>query len=276
MGKKKKISEKVKIYNVVLIAVLIVLIFSLLAVLFAKLFRNTDYYKIEPRTNKIEEARKNDTSNFETIGWVKVQGTNIDYPLYGLINDDYDYPVNESYLWSLNMDRDFHSVMITYGHNIMNLGSQPILKSSTFTRMEELMSYVYYDFAQDNEYFQLTIDGRDYLYKIFAVNFMTVADLNEYPEGEFSTKDKEKYVERIKKESIYDYNVRVNKDDNIMSVVTCTRFFNDGTNYDFILTGRQVKPGEKVDKYKVKRNSNYVKIEELLKGDEENGNKENA
>lgn len=171
------------------------------------------------------------------------------------------------------MDRDFHSTMIAYGHNIMNLGSQPILKSSTFTRMEELMSFVYYDFAQDNEYFQLTIDGTDYLYKIFAVNFMTVADLNEYPEGEFSTKDKKNYVERIKKESIYDYNVKVGDDDNIMSVVTCTRFFNDGTNYDFIITGRQVKAGEKVDKYKVKRNANYVKIEELLKGDEENENK---
>lgn len=276
MGRKKKISEKVKIYNVVLITVLIVLIFSLLAVLFTKLFRNTDYYKLESRIDNIEKAKQNDKSNFETIGWVRVQGTNIDYPLYGLIKDDYDYPVNESYLWSLNMDRDFHSVMITYGHNIMNLGSQPILKSSTFTRMEELMSFVYYDFAEENEYFQLSIDGRDYLYKIFAVNFMTVADLNEYPEGEFSKQDKQDYIDRIKDESIYDYNIRVSKDDNIMSVVTCTRFFNDGTNYDFIITGRQVRAGEKVDKYKVKRNENYVKIEELLKGDEENETKENA
>ena len=162
--------------------------------------------------------------------------------------------------------------MLVYGHNIMNLGSKPALKDESFTRLEELMAYVYYDFAKDNKYIQLTMNGTDYLYKIFAVNFMYVADLNEYPEGEFSQSDRDKYLDRLLEESIYDYDIKIDDDDKILSVATCTRFFEDGLNYDFIVTGKFVKPGEKVNNYRVTRNKNYEKIANLLKGDENDEN----
>ena len=273
-SKKKQLSEKLKNYNILLIGMLIILIISLTVAMLVKIFRNTNYYKIESRTKEIAESKKTDTKDYETIGWIRVQGTNIDYPLYGVVQDGFDYPVTESYLWSLNMDSDFHNVMITYGHNIMNLGPQPSKKDKTFTRMEELMSFVYYDFAKENEYIQLTIDNHNYLYKIFSANFMYVADLNEYPEGEFTQEDRNNYVNRLIEESIYDYKVDINDEDKILSVVTCTRFFEDGKNYDFLISGRLVRPGEKIDNYKVSRNKNYPEIEEKLKGDETNETKD--
>lgn len=274
-GRKKKLSEKMKLYNFILIGVLVLLIFILSIVLFVKLFHSNDYYKVVSRNQNIEKSKKSDSSDYETIGWVRVQGTNIDYPLYGVIKDSYDYPVTDSYLWSLNMDSDFHNVMITYGHNIMNLGPNPLKHDDTFTRMEELMSFVYYDFAKNNKYMQLTINGEDYLYKIFAVNFMHVAELNEYPEGEFNPADRDAYVDRLVKESIYDYDVDLKSNDKILSVVTCSRFFMDGENYDFIVTGRLVRSSEKIKNYKVSRNKNYEKVDVMLKGDD-NDESENA
>ena len=272
-SKKKQLSEKLKFYNVLLLGALMILIIVLTTLLCLKLFGFGTYYKTVSRTKEIEKSKQTDTEEYETIGWIRVQGTNIDYPLYGVIKEGYDYPVTDSYLWSMNLDSDYHNVLITYGHNIMNLGPQPQMHNKMFTRMEQLMSFVYYDFAEDNEYIQLTMNNRDYLYKIFAANFMYVADLNEYPEGEFEKEDKKNYVDRLLKESIYDYDVEIKEDDNILSVVTCTRFFEDGNNYDFIISGRLVRPGEKIKKYAVKRNKNYTKIDEKLKGDGDNEEK---
>lgn len=267
--KKKKLSLKLKIWNIILIVLLSIFALFLLVFLIKLLFSGNSFYRIEDRKDNILKSKKSDEDSYETIGWLRVQGTNIDYPVFGVLNETFKYPVTESYLWSLNMDSDFHNVLILYGHNIMNLGPNPSKHDDNFTRMEELMSYVYYDFAQDNKYIQFSMDGKDYLYEIFAVNFMYAYDLNEYPDGEFNEVDKKNYVDRLKKESIYDYDVEVRDSDNIISVVTCSRFFEDGKSYDFIVTGREVRKKEAIENYKVYRNKNYEKVDEKLKGDEE-------
>ena len=276
-GRKKKLSVKLKRYNIMLIVVLSILMLLLFVLMIVKMVGKGDFYKVESRISNIEKSRKNDKSDFQTIGWVRVQGTNIDYPVYGIIQEGYEYPVTESYLWSLNMDSDFHDTMLIYGHNVMNLGPHPITHDESFIRMEELMNFVYFDFAKENQYIQFTIDGEDYLYKIFAVNFIEVLDYEEYPDGEWSSDNKEDYVDRLLEESIYDYNDGYQKGDKILSVVTCSRFFEDGVNYDFIVTGRLVRLGESIKKTSVLRNKNYVKIGEILKGaDEDEESTKNA
>ena len=269
-GRKKKLSEKLKRYNVLLIIALIVLMLLLGVLMVVMMFGKGADYKIVSRKDNIEKSRKQDNPEYETIGWVRIQGTNIDYPLYGVIKDGYDYPVSESYLWSLNMDSDFHDTMLVYGHNVMNLGPNPISHDNSFTRMEELMNFVYYDFAKENQFIQLTINGEDYLYRVFAVNFMLVESLNEYPKGEWVTADKTKYIERLVKESIYDYDVEYKDSDKVLSVVTCSRFFSNGRNYDFIVTGRLMRPGEAVRVTGVHRNRNYAEIDEIMKEAQKN------
>ena len=270
-GRKKIISKKLRLSCAILIGLFCLLVLLLEFLMVKNIIRKDIFYKIENRDEKIENSKKEDSDNHETIGWVRVQGTNIDYPLFGVLKNNFTYPVvSQSYMWSLNFDSKFHSTMVVYGHNIMNLGPKPELKNDTFERMEELMGYVYYDFANENKYIQLSIDGEDYLYKIFAVNFMTLEELNSYPTGEYDAAAKKKYFNEITKKSIYDYDIDVSVDDDILSVVTCSRFFGDGKNYDFIVTGRRVRDGEKIENYKVTRNKNYEKIYEILKGDEDN------
>ena len=264
-GRKKKLSAKLKRYNVVLIVSLVVLMALLGTLMVYKMVGSKAYYKIESRDENIAKSKSNDSKDHETIGWIRVQGTNIDYPVYGVIQDSYEYPVTDSFLWSLNMDKEFHDMLLVYGHNVMNLGPNPTKHSDKFTRMEELMNFVYYDFAQENQYIQITINGKDYLYKIFAVNFMKVSELNEYPEGDWEKQIKKEYLERIKAESIYDYKVDADENDDILSVVTCSSFFTDGVNYDFIVTGRRVAEGEAIEKTSVHRNKNYVQIDEIMK-----------
>ena len=276
-GRKKKLSVTLKRWNVVLLVVLIIFIGVLCYLLGMKLFGSKDYYEVQPREDNIKKSKKSDNEDHETIGWVRVQGTNIDYPVYGVLSREFDYPVvSDTFTWSLNDDSDFHNTMLVYGHNIMNLGPQPIAHDKNFIRMEELMNFVYYDFAKENLYMQLSMNGENYLYKIFAVNFMKVSSLNWYPRGEFSESTKKTYLKEITDGSIYDYKVDVDDDDKILSVVTCTRFFDDGFSYDFLVTGRLVEEGEKIEKYNVSRNKNYERIDKILKGDADDESKENA
>ena len=269
MSRSKKINKKIKTYNYILICLLVVISLILLMFLMESVFFRP-YYLTESREKNINKSKKSDAKDYETIGWVRVQGTNIDYPVYGAIKNTFQYPVNDkSFTWTLNEDTDFHNVMMVYGHNIMNLGPKPKMHDETFTKMEELMDFVYYDFAKDNKYIQLSINGNDYLYKVFSVAFIDVGYYNEYPEGEFSQEAKDLYIKDMKEKSIYDYNVKVPDDSKILSVVTCTRFFDDDINYDFIVTGKLVNKGERANNYKVTKNDNYKKIEKILKGSDE-------
>lgn len=274
--RKKKLSGRLKRYNIMLILMLIVLMGVLGFLMTYKIFHQEYSFSIESRKDNIAMSQKHDTSDYETIGWVRVQGTNIDYPLYGIIQEGYEYPISDSYLWSLNMDSNFHDTMLVYGHNVMNLGPNPLSHANGFTRMEELMNFVYYDFAKENQYIQLSMNDQDYLYKIFAVNFMKVDDFEEYPEGDWKSTDRMRFVNRLKEESLFDYDVSLGQDEKIISVVTCSRFFSDGTNYDFIVTGRLVRPDEKITHYSVYRNKNYERIVEVMKGAEDDEESDNA
>ena len=69
-------------------------------------------------------------------------------------------------------------------------------------------------------------------------------------------------------EFINDKILDVNKDDDIISVITCTRFFGIDDRKDFRIVGRLVRDDEKINDYSVKRNRNYVQVEEKMKGDD--------
>ena len=267
MARKKKISMRVKGYNIALICVLIVLIVSMTTVLVTVMFKSKAFYKVESRQQEIKENKKTDTEGYSTMGWVRVQGTNIDYPLYALNEAKETFPETKSMLWDLSLDGKFHNVMLLYGHNIQNLSSHPLKHDKTFIRLEELMNYVYYDFAKENKYFQVTIGDKDYVYKIFGVNFMGVDQFYGYSRTDYTKADKKHYINEVLKDSIYDYDIDVDENDDIASIVTCSHFFETKSN-NFLITGRLVRKNEKVDDYSVYRNKNYTeKILPILEGE---------
>ena len=229
-----------------------------------------DYYKYESRVSNVALAQDSNNSNYQTIGWLKVQGTNLDLPILTGIDDDSDFPVEmEKYVWNVGPNRRFQNKLDIMGHNIYNLSSSPKLSSDNFNRFEELMSFVYYDFAKENKYFQVTIDGKDYIYKIFSVDFINAVDVDMFPSGKYTTEDIKYQLDLFKENTLYDYHVDVNENDNIVSLITCTRFFGTEKYIDFLVNGRLVREGEKIDDYSVTKNSrNYSKVEKILKGDD--------
>ena len=75
-----------------------------------------------------EKAKQGDDDTHETMGWLRVQGTNIDYPVYGKLSKTYSSEeVTESYLWSLNSDSDYKSPYKVVHHKLYH--SQDLTKS---------------------------------------------------------------------------------------------------------------------------------------------------
>lgn len=232
--------------------------------------KNIHTFEIESRTSYVGKTKISDESDFEVMGWIKVQGTNIDYPLIRTDNSESPFPVElESFAWSTNYDNLFHNHIFIIGHNIFNLSSKPKLSDERFTRFEELMNFVYYDFAKENQYIQLTIDGKDYIYKIFSVGFLKESEVYGFPfHDDYTKKEMKDYIRVMNKFNIYQYDVDVNENDKVISLNTCTRFFGPDSKKEFYVNGRLLRDGENTSNYKVKKSKNYKIIEDMWEGEE--------
>ena len=124
-----------------------------------------------------------------------------------------------------------------------------------------------YDFAEKNQYIQYTKDGENHLYQIFAVGFIDDSKLSYY-ENNYSKKELTEYINEARKNSFYDYQVEVTGDDDILTLVTCTRFYGLSQNVDFKIDARKVRKNEVIGKNKLAESAKYDKIREEMKGDE--------
>ncbi len=261
-GKKQKLKlKKYKRFLGVIILIVAILLLILLHFLWNVI---NPAYKIEDRIGKMEE--KQEIYKEDVVGWLRVEGTNIDYPvIYNTAEVNMDQ-LDYDFVWTNSDDEQLGNRELILGHNVLNVSKQPIITDKTHTRFEQLMSFIYYDFAKENQYIQYSINGENYLYKIFAVGFIKNKDMQYY--DKFYTKKKLKdYIEQAKKDSFYQYKVDVSEEDDILSLVTCTRFYGYEANIDFKIDARRVRKYENIMKYGVAESKKYGKIKEEMKGE---------
>ena len=133
MKKKKK---QVLVAAILLITLLIIgLIIS-----FTNMFKSS--YKVSDRTLKVREKS---SEGYPVMGWVRVQGTNIDYPV--LYAQDSNYSLNDvdiSFAWTNSSSTTLNDRVILHGHNIRNVSSKPLLNEKEFNDFEHLPSFLYY------------------------------------------------------------------------------------------------------------------------------------
>lgn len=265
----KKESSKRRIPVIYLITALLILII-LIAIIIAILWNSKEAYKIENRVEKIAEYQKK-SEEYEVEGWLRVQGTNIDYPVIFTENLLDLNNIVEDFTWQLEKPEDLLNRTVILGHNIRNVSSNPIITDASHTRFEQLMSFVYYDFAKENQYIQYTKNGKDYLYKIFSVSFIDDVDLRY--SGYLSQEELKEYIEKALEDSYFKYDVEIAENDKIITLITCTRFFDGSTNYKFKVEGKLVDTDEKTKLSTVTVKDNYKEIEAIMKGGEGNETK---
>ena len=263
-GKKRKNNKNWRLLLIgsttVLLIGIVLLLNSLLSLLNIK-----PIYQIETRVENIEKYAK-ENEEYTVSGWLRVQGTNIDYPI--LYDKDYMKLENLAgeYTWVLNNKEDMYDRTLILGHNIRNVSSNPLIANKEHDRFEQLMSFLYYDFAKENQYIQYTKGDKDYLFKIFAVTMLEDTDL-KYSSNMTKEVLKE-YIDATIDQSYFKYDVEVDEEDKIITLITCTRFFSGSRTYKFKVDARLVGEDEKIELSKVTEKESYKEIKEIMKGGE--------
>lgn len=242
---------------------LVVLIFVLAFVLYFLGTRpKVSKFKLENKTKQIEKTKEyGDT----IVGWVTVEGTNIDLPIVqdsdilNMKDRDYDYIS----IYSIPGNDSNHVSLIS--HNIRNVSRKPILNDNTMKGFEQLVSFIYPSFVKENQYIAYTDRyGNQSMYKIYAVALINYSQAASY-KNVYTDKEQEEYIEKSKKESMYDIDTDVVKEDKLISLLTCTRFYGAKEVYSFRVDARELRSDEKQELSKVKTNKNYEKIEKCMK-----------
>lgn len=246
-----------KIIIAICIIILLLILFKILGLLFC------DYYKIEDRTEKVKQIKMD---GYDTIGWIRVQGTtNIDLPIvYNNGTSDLTNPTY-NFAWNKYKTNKLQKITTIFSHNMLNVSSKPLINNNSHKRFEQLMDFVYYDFTKKNKYIEYTFNNKNYLYKIYSVAFQNESNY-EYENSFPNSKETKKYIKNAKNQSIYNFDVDVNEKDTLLTLVTCTRFFGD-ENYSFVIDARKVRNNERIKNYKVSKSKKYKKIYNRLKGD---------
>ncbi len=176
---------------------------------------HTKYERMLPNLEALKQI------NSAAFAWIKVQGTRVDYPVVQSPSGDNDYylshgldrtySVSGAVFTDYNNKKDLSKNRNTcvYGHN-MNDGTmfQTIMNFRTRNQFLNGQIEIY------------TADGI-YLYEPFSV--YDAIPTERFFHTEFSSdEDYEGFLEDIKSKSIFKSDVKLTKDDKIVTLITCT------------------------------------------------------
>ena len=163
--------------------------------------------------------------NPDFVAWLRIPGTNVDYPV--VQTDNPDYYLNHTFsgkssvvgtLFSL-ADADYAAP----GRNIAIYGHH--LRSSGEKMFTSLMRYKNPDFYEDNQTIVLDSLYRHSEYTIFAVVNMKAGDWEPSRTTFSGDAAFMAFVNRAKSESLYDTGVEVGADNHILTLITCDRSY---------------------------------------------------
>ena len=163
--------------------------------------------------------------NGDFIAWIKIPGTNVDYPV--VWTDDTEYYLHHTFSGKQGAAGTLFSLMKTdysipsrniaiYGHHLKSTGEK------MFT---SLMRYKNPDFYEDNQTIVLDSLYRHSEYTIFAVVNMKTGDWEPSRTTFSGNATFMAFVNRAKSESLYDTGVEVGADDHILTLITCDRSY---------------------------------------------------
>ncbi|MDK0864103.1 class B sortase [Clostridium perfringens] len=176
--------------------------------------------------NQDAESEKNlKNINPDYRFWIKVEGTNIDFPVVqGEDNDFYlhhNFNKEKSFSGSIFVDSEnnlnYDSNIVVYGHNMRN-----------DTMFAQIKHFKNENFFNANKYVTLYRDGKKSKFEIFSVYQENAKDLESEIKINFSNKDEyEKYLKDQEEKSLFKREgIDLNSNDRILTLITC--------GYDFV------------------------------------------
>lgn len=192
-----------------------------------KYINATDTKDIETNNNSNSLPIKNNyiyslkEINSDVVAWLKVNNTNIDYPIVQTFDNEYYLKYNlyrekDSNGW-LFMDYDNNTTKID--DNIIIYGHNRYLNGVMFGTLNKTLYKNWYT-NKENQIIKFDTLYGSYQYKIFSIYIIPTT--SDYLETNFdNSKDKINFLNMLKDRSIYDFNITLNENSKIITLSTC-------------------------------------------------------
>jgi len=160
------------------------------------------------------------SKNSDTVGWIKVNGTKVNYPIVQTGNNN--YYLNHAFNKTKNAGgwiyadfradfTNFGKNTIIYGHNISN--------RTMFGSLVETQKQYWYT-NPDNHYIKISTPTSNSVWLVFST-YIIEPEI-EYLRTNFENKNYQEFLNKMKSRSIYNFGVDLNENDKIITLSTCT------------------------------------------------------
>lgn len=197
----------------------------------------------QSKTEKMLQIEELQKQNEEVVGWLEVDGTNINYPvLQGTDNDYYvthNYKKEYSKNGSIFLDKNYDwtipsSNLLLYGHNNKN-----------GIMFAELLKYAKEDFYKKHTEIKFATSTEESDYEILAVFYSRVYYKREqnvfryyYFVNANNEQEYDEFVNNAKKASIYDTGVTAQYGEQLLTLSTCEYSQEDGR---FVVVAKKIE-----------------------------------
>ncbi len=158
--------------------------------------------------------------NSDTVGWIQVAGTNIDYPFVQTIDNNF-------YL-KHSFNKDYSNagwVFLDYRNNIDKLDKNTIIYAHNredkimFNSLNNLLEQNWFE-NEENHVIKISTENENSLWQIFSVYHIKTTD--DYIKVEFNNDEEyDDFLTMIKNRSIYNFQTEPNHNDKILTLSTC-------------------------------------------------------
>lgn len=166
-------------------------------------------------------------TNPETVGWLTVNNTTVNYPVVWTSNNSYylnhDFNRNLNSLGWIFMDYrnnpyELQQNTVIYGHNVSKA-------KIMFGNLSAALSPNWYT-KKSNQIITFNTENADMKWQIFSI--YKILATNDYLYSEFDTQEAFlDFANRMKSRSIYDFGVEIHENDKMLTLSTCQ---NSGKN----------------------------------------------
>lgn len=160
--------------------------------------------------------------NPDTIAYLKVNNTNIDYIVVKpndnnyYLNHNFNKEKNNSGWIFADYKNQFDETdknIVIYGHNTID--------GSMFGTLKKILEKSWYENPENHNILLITEKGT-YTYQVFST--YTIIPEDYYINTEFkNNKEFEEFLHEIKSRSFYDYGVNISQDDKILTLSSCIK-----------------------------------------------------
>lgn len=189
--------------------------------------------EIEKFKVNFDEMKK---KNNDIFAWIKVNGTEIAYPVVQADNNDFYLThsldkTNNTAGWIFadytNKLDGTDKNLVIYGHNRRD--------GTMFGTLQRALKQEWYD-NTENQYISFEQEGKSEVYQVFSVYQIEAEDY--YITTKFqSDSEYENFLQVIKSRSIKNFDVDLTKDDNIITLSTCA----NNNKYRVVLHAKKVE-----------------------------------